>query len=688
MTVSVSAKNFTSINYCENASNFTGSTPSDVTDFFKQGTQCVGFTMKSSGNNDTYLSGSWNLSSKHLHFWYMTVALKELNVEASGGFQVYLSDGTNTGYYYMTGSDTYPGGFLNLVLDCNRTPDSGSQPTLSSITTIGFRQNLTTTAKNIQNTWIDNIYIADGLIAYGDVSGSPFDLDDIMAVEDSPTSGGWGMMRKIGGVYFLVGALELGDSAGTNSLDFEITSSEQIVFEDRPVATSYYNITVIGNSTGTTSATFGAKSGSQGVSGCSVAVESLSQTPKWYFDGDDSNVDVLQIYGCKFIDYDSVALPTYDSGTPANREVLSTNFESGNGAVTASTCPVEYCNFITSSDAGVEVSSTSHRVKNSNFIACTVGVRCTTVGTYTFDSLQFTGCTNDVENSANATTTDSYSETNYDSDQQLYAGGATGSAQSVTGDGNKLTSVSLYLRKVGSPTGNAVVKLYAHSGTFGSSSVPTGAALATSKNLDVSSLGTSYAVKKIDFDDSEFYTLVNATKYCIAIEYSGGDSSNRLEVGYDAGGSHGGNKATYTGSWSADASDDLCFYVRTNGDVTIGASGSSNPTTTTETGTPAGVTNINNTSTITFTKMKDNTEVRVYEAGTNIEVDGIEDATDGSQDNRTFSWTGDVGLSVDYVLHNFQPGVVVYKTIRVEGYTVPSSNATIEIQQTIDRNVS
>lgn len=682
MTVSVSAKNFTSIDYCENASNFTGSTPADVTDFFKQGTQCVGFTMKSSGNNDTSLSGSWNLTNKHLHFWYMTVALKELNVEASGGFQVYLSDGTNTGYYYLTGSDTYPGGWLNLVLDCNRSPSSGSQPTLSAITTIGFRQNLTATAKNVQNTWIDNIYVADGLIAYGDVSGSPFDLDDIMTVEDSPTSGGWGIMRKIGGVYFLTGALDFGDTVSTNGLKFS-ESGQVLVFENRPVATTYYGVTVAGNATGVTEFTMGSKSGTQGISGCTIRVSSLSQTPKWFMDADDTNLDKFQLYGCTFVDHNLVEFPTYDSGTPANREAVSCTFESGNSEVEASTFVVKYCNFISSAGVAVEINDpTTHHVSDCNFIACNIGVDCTAQGTYTFLNMSFTGCTTDVRNSVNATTTDSYAEGNYDTDQQLYAGATTGTAQSFTGDGNKLTNVSFYLRKVNSPTGNAYAKLYATSG-----GVPTGSALATSKALDVSTLGTSYAVKKIDFDDSQFYTLSNGVTYAIAIEYASGDSTNRIEAGYDAGGSHGGTKSNYTGSWAADTGNDLCFYLRTGGDVTIGAT-NSNPTTTTETGTPAGTTNINNTATITFDKMKDNTEVRIYKAGTSEQIAGIEDATAGSQDNRNYAWTYNVGAQVDYVLHNFQPGVTVYKTIRVEGYTVPSTSQTIDIQQVVDRNVS
>ena len=95
---------------------------------------------------------------------------------------------------------------------------------------------------------------------------------------------------------------------------------------------------------------------------------------------------------------------------------------------------------------------------------------------------------------------------------------------------------------------------------------------------------------------------------------------------------------------------------------------------------------IQQTAQVTFSQLKDNTEVRIYAAGTNNELAGIEDATAGTTDNRTFAASLSPGTSVDYVLHNWQPGVAVYQSIRVEGFTWPSADQTIVIQQQIDRN--
>lgn len=125
-----------------------------------------------------------------------------------------------------------------------------------------------------------------------------------------------------------------------------------------------------------------------------------------------------------------------------------------------------------------------------------------------------------------------------------------------------LTRATAKLKKVGTPTGNLVAKLYAHSGTFGSSSVPTGGALATSVNIDVSKLTTAYETIEIGFTTQ--YEMVASTNYVITFEYSGGDGSNYVHVEGAASGTHAGNRSENTGTWSASAGSDLNFAVFTS----------------------------------------------------------------------------------------------------------------------------
>jgi hypothetical protein len=161
---------------------------------------------------------------------------------------------------------------------------------------------------------------------------------------------------------------------------------------------------------------------------------------------------------------------------------------------------------------------------------------------------------------------DSYSETNQDGGASVSAGSFNNQivGQSFTGASQiyGLQTVKFYLRKSGSPTGSAYAKLYSHDGTYGSSSLPTGSALATSSVLDVSTLTTEYQL--ITFTFSEPYYDINATTYyVITFDYAEGNNSNYIEVGLDSSSpSHSGNSCYYTlGSWTSYTGWDFVFYV-------------------------------------------------------------------------------------------------------------------------------
>ncbi|MDX1493535.1 MAG: hypothetical protein R3253_05730 [Longimicrobiales bacterium] len=127
--------------------------------------------------------------------------------------------------------------------------------------------------------------------------------------------------------------------------------------------------------------------------------------------------------------------------------------------------------------------------------------------------------------------------------------------------------------------------------------------------------------------------------------------------------------------------NDRAIYNNTAGAVAISVtSGGVGTEHSYRNGTSASTT-VNANTNVTFTGMKDNTEVRVYDAGDGSEIAGIENATAGSPGNRSFTWSDASGNVVDYVVHS-----EAYETIRVEGYTVPGSDASIPIQQRIDRN--
>jgi len=165
---------------------------------------------------------------------------------------------------------------------------------------------------------------------------------------------------------------------------------------------------------------------------------------------------------------------------------------------------------------------------------------------------------------------DIYSETNYNFNWVLGKESGTGAGglavgQSFTNtDEADITSCKFYLKKTGFPTGNAYAKLYAHSGVYGTSSVPTGAVLATSDAFDVSTLTSAHILTEFTFTGIEQYTMAAATEYVIVIDYGDGSYSPLKYVGVGGDSTsqtHGGNSCLYnSSSWAASAYDTI-FYV-------------------------------------------------------------------------------------------------------------------------------
>lgn len=164
-----------------------------------------------------------------------------------------------------------------------------------------------------------------------------------------------------------------------------------------------------------------------------------------------------------------------------------------------------------------------------------------------------------------ASALDSYVEANQTYQESLVSS-QTAVGQTFLSPGGKLTSCQFYLKKINSPTGNAYAKLYAVEDGVDSNGnaikKPTGDALATSDALDVSTLGTSFALAQLNFTGTEQYIL-DITHYAIILEYTDGTPSNFIQAGTDyVNLGHSGNLVEKTsGTWSGSVADDVIFYV-------------------------------------------------------------------------------------------------------------------------------
>jgi len=135
----------------------------------------------------------------------------------------------------------------------------------------------------------------------------------------------------------------------------------------------------------------------------------------------------------------------------------------------------------------------------------------------------------------------------------------TAISQSLEGADEYLNLVRVDISEVGLPAGNVFVKLYEHTGTFGTSSEPTGSALSTAV-----SIAANQTSGIIDFWFIDPYFLENGVYYCIVIEYSSGTSSNYITIDRNSASNHPGSYAYYDGSWNTNVADLVFFAYETS----------------------------------------------------------------------------------------------------------------------------
>lgn len=177
--------------------------------------------------------------------------------------------------------------------------------------------------------------------------------------------------------------------------------------------------------------------------------------------------------------------------------------------------------------------------------------------TFTFPS-EVTGSATSTEDEY----VDSYALSNNDTQQTLDNAATFAVGQSFTADGRHVDSVTVEMNKNAGSTGTVYCYIYAHSGTYGTSSVPTGSPLATATR-EVSTFSTSMQNETFTFNEP--VDLVGGTNYFVSIEYPTATGSNYVGVNRDiAGGTHSGNSAINNGSWSAQSTVDMGFLLNTS----------------------------------------------------------------------------------------------------------------------------
>lgn len=640
---------------------------------------------------------SQNLSNTRVYAWVFVWG--SLDTKANGGLRIVLGDGTNRVAYYVGGSDDYGfqvGGWTCIVLDTGNLPSGSEQlvgsspPSLSAITQVGIgAKYLNKATGNVDNFYWDAIRFGLGITVYGGTSGDPGTFAEIAADDASTASGkAYGIIRELqAGVYGVQGNIIWGDSAGSNSFWFQ-DESAVVVIEDRVHGSGTptdINLSVVANNTadpqhyelGVAVGSGDTQSGRNGVS----FVNANPTGQPIVFDASDADLDELELYGCSFIGIFKAATltPKFSADdTLGPNHVLSGITFARCGQVDIGDVPARNCIFSGyASTAAALLWTADIDIKNSQFLANTdstndpAAIEHDTAGTFGYDNLKFSSNDFDILNSVDATTADSYSDTNQDATQNLGDGTTVGVGQSFTNaSAGVLSNVRFHLAKTGSPTGNLVAKLYALASAIGGGDdVPTGAALATSDPVSAAGLTGSLALTQFNFSDN--FAMSASTDYFIAVEedagYSG-DGSNHVDVGVDTSSpGHSGNMATDTGSWTASSGTDVVFFVSRGGYVIVQASNGADPGTFVNTGSPPGGTRIENGVTLTVTAKFGATAV----AGARVRIERVSDGslvTEGTTNGSgvfsdTFNFTGNLAVNV---------------IVRLKGFKFFSASATID----------
>jgi hypothetical protein len=133
-----------------------------------------------------------------------------------------------------------------------------------------------------------------------------------------------------------------------------------------------------------------------------------------------------------------------------------------------------------------------------------------------------------------------------------------------------LDSCSFYLRDYTNSVSDIRVKVYAHTGTFGTDGKPTGSVLATSDDVSISQLSTSFGWIDFEFSGSDRINLSQDTSYCFILECPGAtNSQDGVSIGEDRTDTEYPGNLTYSfnagSSWSS--SDTRDEFLKVYGSV-------------------------------------------------------------------------------------------------------------------------
>jgi hypothetical protein len=396
------------------------------------------------------------------------------DVEANGGFEIFLGDGTNQVGYRVGGSDNYGiffGGWSLFKLDGASLPVlfttvTGSEANLSfsTITEVGGGLSYITKAVgSSDNIFIDSAnWVANGtpgLIVGGGTTGDRGTFAEIVT-EDESTSNAYGVIRRLlsgSKAYELNYGIDIGDS-GTGSSFFEDSGFQLFLFGGI-MSAGNIDINFLANSTGTNLLSLD-----------DFVVVNTGTVSSW--DLSNTNSDTMSVTNGQFTDCGTFLFPVA-GGTL--RQCTNTTFNNC-GQVTPNTVTFSNNTFngSTNADGAMLLPSSTSNMSGLDFNSDGSGhaIYITTPGTYTFTNFTYTGYgANDTtdavvyNNSGGAVTINvSGGDTptvrnGVDSTTDVIAGTVSVTVRTVAADGSTVANVVVHVEATGAgpfPDGESI----------------------------------------------------------------------------------------------------------------------------------------------------------------------------------------------------------------------------------------
>jgi len=236
-----------------------------------------------------------NWTDTHIRIWLKLA--QSINTVATPGASVGIGTNTNYGGWSTYGSERQVvvyNGWMMLAADPLQPFDftGGTPPAITSAGSVIHLAWLNGNGKDLDVG--DALFSGNFAVVRGGTTGARGLFSEIGTADEAS---GYGILRPVGGVFYLNAGLDFGDSVSTTTTYFE-ESNKVLVFEDLTMSGSIYRLRHVGNSTGTNHFQLGTTSGT-GVdqAGASGGVIQSAGVVPFRIEATDANVDAVNYYG-------------------------------------------------------------------------------------------------------------------------------------------------------------------------------------------------------------------------------------------------------------------------------------------------------------------------------------------------------------------------------------------------------